>query len=329
MPSKNVRNPLLNSVNFPLTFAVLLLFLILPLSLMAAGSKLLWPAARPGKMPELFPVSGAYQAYFKLKTDKPSFSPGETAVVDIYLTTTGEEFDAAVAMVEWNGMDFEYEPDSAIGHIKKPNGNPHSFLAAHPGGDKSKIIMSHFVPGGASLMATTDGQPTKFASLNLKVKNQTPASKIVLSSGSSNQALHFVDSEVTNSVNQALSGETQESGVGGPAAGKTTEVSEKAVGKKTTEKSGFSQLVGSILDKPSPAAKPKQEAAPLAVGEEARAGEAEEAGEETERDFTPGIGTAGKRGDSLPPFLLEEEKEGLLASILSAISDFFKDLFGE
>jgi len=281
------------------------------------------------EIPELFPVAGAYQAYFKLKADKPSFSPGETAVVDIYLTTTGEEFDAAVAMVEWDGADFEYEPDSALGHIKKPNGNPHSFLAAHPGGAKDKIIMSHFVPGGASLMTTAGGQPTKFASLKLRAKNQTSASEIALSSGSSNQALHFVDSGVTNSVNQALSGETQEGGVGGSAAEEAIEVETKKAEGKPAEKSGFSQFIGSIVSKPSPAAKARQEAAPSAVGEGAGAGAVEEAREETERDFAPGIGTAGKKEDSLPPFSLEEEKPGLLANILSAISDFFKDLFGK
>jgi len=137
---------------------------------------------KPKKLPELFPVTGAYQAYFEIETADPTsnLSQDDKVVVDVYITTSGEPFDAAVAMVEWDGTEFEYEIDSALGRLTKPNTAPHSFLATHPSGDTSKLIMSHFVPSGGSLMDYGEGERLKFASFILIAKVDNPTSKVKL-----------------------------------------------------------------------------------------------------------------------------------------------------
>ena len=193
-----------------------ILLVIAALLVVAAGVVTLLPKKElekiPERIPEIFPVTGAYQGYFELKTSTGTTAvpQGTEVVVDVYVTTSGEPFDAAVAMVEWDGAEFSYLPDYTIGHLVKSNGNPYSFAATQPEGVTNKLIMAHYTTGAETPMTTTYGQLKKFASFTLVAQADRPSSTVRLStaldaSGNHKDLLvHFVDSTESNSADQTL-----------------------------------------------------------------------------------------------------------------------------
>jgi len=199
-----------------------ILLAVAALSVIAAGVVTLLPKREfekiPERIPEIFPVTGAYQGYFELKTSAGTTAvpQGTEVVVDVYLVTSGEPFDAAVAMAEWDGTEFSYKTDSSIGHLLKSTGALYSFAATQPEGATNKLIMAHYTTGAETPMTTTYGQLKKFASFTLVAQVDRPSSTVSLSTALDAEGnhkdllVHFVDSTESNSADQTLTSADKE-----------------------------------------------------------------------------------------------------------------------
>lgn len=161
-----------------------------------AGAVIFLRYVKPKKMPEIFQVTGAYQAYFEIETDNLTPLQGEDVNINIYLTTSGEEFSAGVVVVEWDASKFVYK--NAAGALSA------QFLSSFLGDNLGKRVMTHFVPGGDTPMTITNNQTTLFATLTLTASVDNPGAQVKLSAVDSDNVVHFVDSGVDNSCDQSL-----------------------------------------------------------------------------------------------------------------------------
>lgn len=147
--------------------AIFLLLLGLAVILVSLPSK---------KLPEVFEITSACQVYFEIETqaDTSNISAGDEIYIDIYLTTSGEEFDAAVAIVEWDENDFSYQ--NATGLLSS------QFLSSFVRDDQGLRALTHFAPRGDPPMRFGNGQRVKFAALTLRALVDNPNSEVRLSS---------------------------------------------------------------------------------------------------------------------------------------------------
>lgn len=161
-----------------------------------------------GRLPEAYPITAAdnYKAYFELSANKTSLAKDEQVNIVVKVATTGEEFNAGVAIVEWDTNEFEF--------VNSKKGNPpggEDGISSFTGGSQGKRIVALYIPQTdppLQNMTTTRGKLTRFYTIVLKSKVDNPSSKIKLAS-SNLLVLHFVGSGVTNSVDQSLADQSK------------------------------------------------------------------------------------------------------------------------
>ena len=66
-----------------------------------------------GKIPEVFVITGNYQAYYELQADRLALDTGQEINVTLNLTTSAETFNSAVAILKWNPDHLQYKDGSA------------------------------------------------------------------------------------------------------------------------------------------------------------------------------------------------------------------------
>lgn len=143
-----------------------------------------------------------YKAYFEIEASKTSLSQNEKVDIFVNLATTGEEFDAAVAVLEWDANDFEFvsaEPADLSGDEQ-----PLNFFT---GSSQAKRLMTLYVihtDPPLEYMTTSKGQLTRFFTLRLNSLVNNPTSSIKISQAVGSTVVHFVNSGIQNSVDQSL-----------------------------------------------------------------------------------------------------------------------------
>lgn len=175
-----------------------LAFLVILLSLGTVG---LLEVVRPRRLPEIFEITGANQAYFEIEADNLIPGAGNPVNIDIYLTTSGQDFDAAVALVEWDANVFTYS--SAVGALSA------QFLSSFVADNQGRRALTHFAPSGDSPMNIASGQRTKFATLTLTANVISPNTTVRLSTAPGDVVVHFVNAAIDNSVDQSLADQSK------------------------------------------------------------------------------------------------------------------------
>jgi hypothetical protein len=142
-----------------------------------------------GKKPSVF---------YTLSSDKESLDKNEQVNITINLVTTGDEFDTACAVVEWDPQKLKF----VSARPAEMPGNEQA-MSVFVKGDKGRRIMCMFVPQttvNPQNMMTIAGTSAGLYTLTLEALEARPKTTIQLSDGIGDQLVHFVDSGITNSV---------------------------------------------------------------------------------------------------------------------------------
>jgi hypothetical protein len=194
------------------------------------------------KEPEVFVIDSGdeYQGYFQIKgcpddgtldvcsqlKNTVDVSSGEQVKFNIFLTTTGEKFDAAAAVIKYNADDFEYV-DEQINLINDDVTEITKEIGLKDGTSMMRRSVNQLIVSGdpMQLNRSEDGL---FYTFILKAKKDNPGSTVSFSTGENKLGIHFVDKGGSvNSINQSLSPATSVSFTAGedpdpsPSADKT------------------------------------------------------------------------------------------------------------
>jgi hypothetical protein len=137
--------------------------------------------------------------FFEIKSVKANqlITNQEEVEFNIYLTSTGQEFDLASALVTWDDSQFEFA--SAQAHDLP--GSEQALNAGDVNQPGSRVLTLYAVAGDQPI-TTTPGQPTLAYTLTLKAKKDQPAGPVNLGSNE-DLALVFIGS-TQNAVRQDL-----------------------------------------------------------------------------------------------------------------------------
>lgn len=143
-----------------------------------------------------------YQAFYEVEMDKKNVREGRFFDLFLYLTTSGEAFDAAAVVLEWNPQEFKFDRS-----LKNDLPGNETNLDTFVNNSQGRRIFSKFVinlEDRSNLMVIPANQRTLFYTVRFKALVEKPVTPIKISRVASNASLHFIDNDEENSVNQGL-----------------------------------------------------------------------------------------------------------------------------
>jgi hypothetical protein len=142
------------------------------------------------------------QAYYVLSSNMENIDKDDEIELTVQIVTSGEAFDLGAVIIEWSSKEFKHISSTPVKVTDSAN-----TLDTFVGKSRNRRILTQYVPvqkPPAEPMITEKNMLTDFYVVKLKALVDSPTKPVKLASSENDVIVHFVDSEVNNSVDQTL-----------------------------------------------------------------------------------------------------------------------------